>query len=333
MRRGRPPERPGRPAPFRFMMPSMRLLRTALAALRTVVTYAFVSLYILLVGPVALAVAFLFGWHRPLYVAAHGAVSVALRLAGIRMIVNGAEQVTPAQPTLYCVNHASNVEPPILFAALRSIGTRLKIVYKEELRRLPILGRGFEVVGFVPINRRDREQSTRAIERAAAQARAGDSFLMFPEGTRSVTGELLPFKMGAFLLAVRAQVRIVPVAIAGADRAMRKGSPLIWPTTVRVHFGEPVTTAGLGVESRHALRDIARERVAQLLADAKTCLRLAGGVAKATQAGRGLWPRAVGRSRRVRRTRPTMMGGTPRRGVRSAFSRAPEETTWTGSSR
>jgi 1-acyl-sn-glycerol-3-phosphate acyltransferase len=266
---------------------STRLVRNASAALRTLATYAFVSLYVLIVGPLALAVAFLFGWHRPLYLAAHGAVLVALRLAGIRIMVHGAEHVTPARPTLYCANHASNVEPPILFAALRRVGTRLKIVYKEELRRLPILGRGFEVVRFVPINRRDREQSTRAIERAAAQARAGDSFLMFPEGTRSMTGELLPFKMGAFLLAVRAQVPIVPVAIAGADRAMRKGSPLIWPTTVRVHFGEPVATAGLGVESRHALRDTARERVARLLADAQAGLRLAARETSAMRDGRG----------------------------------------------
>ncbi|MGH9159017.1 MAG: lysophospholipid acyltransferase family protein, partial [Vicinamibacteraceae bacterium] len=166
------------------------------------------------------------------------------------------------------------------------LGTRLKIVYKEELRRLPILGRGFEVVRFVPIDRRDREQSTRAIERAAVQARAGDSFLMFPEGTRSATGELLPFKMGAFLLAVRAQVPIVPVAIAGADRAMRKGSPLIWPTDVRVHFGEPVATTGLGVESRHGLRDTARERVGRLLAEAQAGLRRGEPDTSATQAGR-----------------------------------------------
>lgn len=250
----------------------MRLVRTIVAAWRTLATYAFVGLYILLVGPAALAVALVFGWRRPLYAAAHVAVEVALRLAGIRVVVEGREHVVPQRPALYCVNHASNVEPPVLFAALRSLGTRLKIVYKEELRRLPILGRGFEAVGFVPINRRDREQSTRAIECAAARARAGDSFLMFPEGTRSPTGELLPFKMGAFLLAVRAQVPVVPVAIAGADRAMRKGSPLIWPTTVRVHFGEAVTTNGLSVDDRHALRDVARERIVALLADARAGL-------------------------------------------------------------
>jgi 1-acyl-sn-glycerol-3-phosphate acyltransferase len=136
------------------------------------------------------------------------------------------------------------------------------------LRKTPILGRGFDQVGFVPIEREHRERATQAIDRAAASVQSGNSLLMFPEGTRSRTGELLPFKKGAFVLALKAQAPIVPAAIFGAARAMRPGSPLIWPTTVRVHFGPPIETTGLQIAQRDQLTERVRNEVARLLAEA-----------------------------------------------------------------
>ena len=113
-------------------------------------------------------------------------------------------------------------------------------------------------MGFVPIERRNRVQSTVAIEQAAAALRDGNSFLIFPEGTRSRTGELLPFKKGGFILAIKGQATIVPVAIQGTRAAMHKGSPVIRPVTVSVRLGEPIETEGLGLSDRDAL--IARTR-------------------------------------------------------------------------
>lgn len=142
------------------------------------------------------------------------------------------------------------------------------MVYKAVLRKLPILGRGFDAVGFVPIERENRERATQAIDQAARSVQSGNSLLMFPEGTRSRTGELLPFKKGAFVLAIKVQAPVVPTAIFGAARAMRPGSPLIWPTTVRVHFGAPVETAGLELADRDTLAQRVRGEVAHLLDDA-----------------------------------------------------------------
>jgi 1-acyl-sn-glycerol-3-phosphate acyltransferase len=163
------------------------------------------------------------------------------------------------------VNHASNVEPPILFDSLRSLFPRLRILYKAELRSLPILTRAFDLAGFVPLERGNPEQSLPAIDAAAKALEEGNSFLIFPEGTRSRTGALLPFKKGGFIMALKAQVPIVPVAISGARHAMHKGSFIIRPVHVRVQFGAAVDTAGLRHEDRDRLISTVRDQVQAML--------------------------------------------------------------------
>lgn len=245
------------------MMPSS--LRLAPAAVRTAAAYFLISLYILLFGPAGLALALASGRPDVLYRLAVAGVRLGLWLTGIRFVVEGAEHVRPERPAIYAVNHASNIEPPIVFLVLRPTFPRLQILYKAELRKLPILGRAFDVAGFVPIDRANREQSDQAVARAVRQLQAGNSFVVFPEGTRSRTGELLPFKKGAFLIALRAQAPIVPVAILGARDAMRKGSPIIWPVTVHVKLGPAVETAGLTVDDRDAVVDTVRRAIATML--------------------------------------------------------------------
>jgi 1-acyl-sn-glycerol-3-phosphate acyltransferase len=241
---------------------------TLLAALRSAIAYLFVSTWVLVIGTPALIVGILTGAQRHLFWLGILCVRIAMAIVGIRTVVVGREHIQRHRAALYCVNHASNVEPPILFAVLRELTPGLKVVYKAVLRKLPILGRGFDVVGFVPIERENRERATQAIEKGVETVRQGASLLMFPEGTRSRTGELLPFKRGAFVLAIKGQVPVVPMAIHGAGRAMRKGSPLIWPTVVRVHIGAPVETTGLTVDDRQELATRVRDRVAELLAQA-----------------------------------------------------------------
>jgi 1-acyl-sn-glycerol-3-phosphate acyltransferase len=118
----------------------------------------------------------------------------------------------------------------------------------------------------VPIDRASREQSMAAIEQAAESLRQGNSFLTFPEGTRSRTGALLPFKRGPFLMALKAQAPVVPVAIQGGTASMKKGSPIVRPTTVSVRIGEPVDTRGMDVSDREKLADEVRARIERLLA-------------------------------------------------------------------
>ena len=234
-----------------------------IAAVRSLATYLAVSLYVLIAAPLGMALAILFGAKNFLYFLGHCGVRLALGLSGIKYRVAGAEHIPRDRAVVFCSNHQSNVDPPVLFEALHP---RTHILYKAELNALPLLARAFRVGGFIPVDRRNKEAALRSIEAGAASLRAGNSFLIFPEGTRSRTAELLPFKKGGFIMAIKGQAPIVPVAVQGGRDAMRKGSRIVRPVTVSVRVGEPIETAGLTLDNRNALIAKTRERITALLA-------------------------------------------------------------------
>ena len=233
-----------------------------IAALRSAATYLAVSLYVAILGPIGMLLAVAVGWQGLLYVLGHGGVRLGLALSGIRYRVAGAEHLPLDRAAVYCANHQSNVDPPLLFAALHP---RMHILFKAEINAIPILARGFRLGGFIPVDRRNKEAALRSIEAGAASIRYGNSFLIFPEGTRSRTAELLPFKKGGFIMAIKAQAPIVPIAVQGGRDAMRKGSAIIQPITVSIRVGEPIETAGFALDDRDALITRVRERMVVLL--------------------------------------------------------------------
>ena len=240
--------------------------RTALAAVRSLTAYVSVALYVLLVAPPGIVLAVVFKWPEVLYWLARGGVRLGLATVGITYRVTGLEHIQHHRAAVYCVNHASNIEPPILFMVLKALHPTLVVLYKAELRKaLPVLKRAWDVVGFIPIERGSRERSMQAIESGAAALRGGKSFLIFPEGTRSRTGKLLPFKKGGFIMAIKGGATIVPVAIQGTSAAMRKGSPIIRPVVVSVRLGPPVEAGGRALEERDTLISITRAAVLGLL--------------------------------------------------------------------
>lgn len=234
---------------------------TIIAALRSVLTYLVVSLYLLIAGPIGLMIGVPFRIKGILYFLGHVGVGLALALAGIRYRVHGRERMPRGRAAVFCSNHESNVDPPVLFQALHR---RLHVLFKAELKKLPILGKVMVTGGFVPVERERREASMASIDEAAESIRQGNTFLIFPEGTRSPTSELLPFKKGGFIMAIKAQAPIVPVAVSGGRSSMQKGSWLIRPVMVDVRIGEPVETAGHTLDDRDELIEIVRGRIEQL---------------------------------------------------------------------
>src|SRR4029077_21047225 len=132
--------------------------------------------------------------------------------------------------------------------------------------RIPVLARTFRMGGFVPIDRHNKESALASIEKGAESLRDGNSFLIFPEGTRSKTDEMLPFKKGGFRMAIKAGAPIIPVAISGGRAAMQRGSAIVRPVTLTVRIGTPIETAGVDVDERDALIARVRQEIATLLA-------------------------------------------------------------------
>jgi 1-acyl-sn-glycerol-3-phosphate acyltransferase len=237
-------------------------MSTIVAAIRSAITYVVIAVYVVVAGTIGLALAVPLRLKGLLYELGHVGIALALGLSGIRYRVSGRHHVPTGRAVVYCSNHQSNVDPPVLYRALHR---RLHILFKAELRKVPILGIVMETGGFIPVTREQKDVAMAAIDRAAQSIRSGNSFLIFPEGTRSETNELLPFKKGGFIMAIKAQAPIVPVAVSGGRDAMRKGSAIIRPVVVDVKIGEPVPTTGCTLDDRDLLIAMVRERIDALL--------------------------------------------------------------------
>ncbi|MFO7692646.1 MAG: lysophospholipid acyltransferase family protein [Vicinamibacterales bacterium] len=232
--------------------------------LRSLVSYVLLGLYIGIVGPPALAVAFLSGRAGHVLALGRFGARAVRRLLGIRLEVSGLEHVAGDRPTLYCINHRSNVDV-VAFEALYPRCPRLRGLYKAEMGKLPVLGRAMRLVGFVPVDRANRASAIASVDAAAERLRAGDSFIIAPEGTRSRAAELLPFKKGGFVMAIKAQAPVVPVALDGTAEVMPRGRFWVTPGVVRVEIGTPIPTAGLTLDDRDHLMETVRERLQAML--------------------------------------------------------------------
>lgn len=179
---------------------------------------------------------------------------------GIRVEAAGRDRLDRRRPCVFMCNHESFLDGPLLMTV---IDRPLRAIVKRFVFRIPVLGLGMKLAGYVPVDKEGQGQGRDRIARAAGLIRnRGYSFLIYPEGQRSWDGTLQPFKRGGFFLALEAGAPIVPVSIAGSYELMPRGSRIVRPGRVRITFHEPVDAAGFTRETMPALVERVRGAIA-----------------------------------------------------------------------
>jgi len=172
-----------------------------------------------------------------------------------RLKVTGGSRVDWSKPVIVVSNHVSTLDIPILFKA---IPTDIRFMAKHVLARVPVFGWSMWAAGFIFVNRSNAEKSRQSIDAAADSVKKGKSVLIFPEGTRSDDGQLLPFKKGGFVLAVKTGVQVVPVYIHNSWSLLAKGDYIPAPATVEVRIGDAIDAGAFTMETRQELLERVR---------------------------------------------------------------------------
>ena len=226
--------------------------------LRMLFIAVFLSLYILILGPPVILYSLLTKNPNPVYWAGLKGVLFFVRAVGVRVRVKGAERI-PKGVCLFAANHTSAADAPAVIGAIP------RRMLKESLFQWPIVGQAFRSVNFVPVNRSHRESAIASVEKASEAMKRGQSFLIYPEGTRSPDGRLQEFKKGAVVMAIKAGVPIVPMVCSGAHHIMEKRSLVIHPGEIVVEFLEPIDASQYSFEERDVLNQKVHDAMAAAL--------------------------------------------------------------------
>jgi len=219
------------------------MIRTVLAGLRTFIGVPLFFVYTLILALVII----IYGAFRPASpvhdrIVRHWSY-VFLKIPPVHVEVEGIDKIDPVKRYIIVSNHLSQFDIPLLFWVLPIRG---RFLSKMEVFKIPLVGRAMRTIGIIEIDRASGTSSRRAIaEGVEVAAERGYSLIVFPEGTRSTTGEFLPFKKGTFRIAIDTGLPIVPVVIDGTQFINRPGSKIFRPGTARVVVCDPIETSGL----------------------------------------------------------------------------------------
>src|ERR1051325_3908606 len=190
-----------------------------------------------------------------------------VKAAGIELRVAGLEHDDPKQRYILIGNHHSYYDIPCVFAAMKS--QPIRFMAKVSLFKIPIFGWSIGRAGFIPIDRKNRRTAVKSFELAVQRIRKGNTVVVFPEEGRSRERAMRPFQRGGFLLALRSELPILPIAIDGTYDVYRAGAKWITPGPVTIRIGTPIPTAGLTVRDKDRLLEASREQILGLLSGAQ----------------------------------------------------------------
>jgi 1-acyl-sn-glycerol-3-phosphate acyltransferase len=250
------------------MKPTPGLLKI-LYILHTILIFVWTVLITIVLGTTAILVSFFSKNGDAVHFVARAWGRSILWVSGIRVNVSGFDREWVKRPNIYMSNHQSNFDIPVLLSALPA---QFRWLAKAELFKIPIFGSSMRGAGAISIDRSNRKSAFVSLKLAAKMIRSGTSVMIFPEGTRSTDGQLLPFKKGGFVLAVDAAVPIVPIVISGTHEIMPKGRLLIRRRTVRIDVGPPVQSS----DYKRKTKDDLMSRVRNAMLE-KHCVSERGG--------------------------------------------------------
>jgi 1-acyl-sn-glycerol-3-phosphate acyltransferase len=244
----------------------MPAVTSFLWALLNVLQALFLGLWTIMWGPVGIVVAAFGRTALALRIPQVTWSPALLKVAGATLEVHGADKVDWSKPCVIVVNHQSMLDIPALQVGL--MPAHLRFITKMELMHVPLLGPYMRSVGMIGIDRGNTAEGIKRLKAQAERCHADNvAVVAFAEGTRSRTGQIKPFKKGAFMFALQAGIPIVPVSIEGARRVLPADGFRVRPGAIRIDVGAPIPTAGLTVGDRDALmREAHRAVVAMNLA-------------------------------------------------------------------
>jgi 1-acyl-sn-glycerol-3-phosphate acyltransferase len=213
------------------------MIRTAVGAVRTLLALLFLVVLMPPAALIAFPCTFITGRIGFLYFVGMGLAHWAARIAGAKIKLVGFDKIDPAGTYIFMSNHVSNLDPPVLVPL---IPRRTSVLAKKEIWRIPILGKALDLAEIVPVERNNRDAALQSIRRAGEVMRHGINMTIYPEGTRSPDGRLLPFKKGPFHLAAETGFPIVPVTILGTEEMMPKGQNIVKSGTATLVFHSPI---------------------------------------------------------------------------------------------
>jgi 1-acyl-sn-glycerol-3-phosphate acyltransferase len=188
--------------------------------------------------------------------------------AGVKVRMKGLDNLLPGQSYVLLSNHQGWFD---IFTLLGKLPIQFRWLAKEELFRVFILGRAMRAAGYVPIDRSDRRKALESLNVAADRVKGGTSVVIFPEGTRSPDGVLQEFKKGGFMLAIKSQQRIAPIAISGSYHVLpKRGDWKIQPGVIEVTVEQPISTVGLTYRDNEELMRSVREAIRRHLTSAES---------------------------------------------------------------
>jgi 1-acyl-sn-glycerol-3-phosphate acyltransferase len=186
-----------------------------------------------------------------------------LKVLGIRIVVLGNPLPPKGQRYVFMSNHQSQLDIPVLEALLKAYDIRF--LAKKSLFKIPFFGWGISALGYIPVEREDPKEGLRSLLACVSALQSGVSLVIFPEGTRSRTGELLPFKKGGMLVPLKAEVPVCPLAIYGTKDILPKGS--LWfhlnKREVYVYVGSLIETKGMTLRDKEKLSQMVREEISR----------------------------------------------------------------------